>query len=336
MERLIFRSVVCLLVFWFAIFAKQSNADEIADWQSTEEVDHPLAGKIVDSTGQIVDLPEVIDAAARVDYVLLGETHDNADHHRLQAQIISELGALQQGDTASVVFEMLNYDQQDEIDRLMANPDPEDFGRSIGWETSGWPDWEHYQPIMEALVDHEMAVIAGSPNRDTVKAVGRKGVEALSQEQQIRFGLDITLEDNQTNGLLDAVDIGHCGLVPKTDLAPMVNVQRLKDGALADAMMSARAENGPDSNVFLIAGSGHVRKDYAVPAIIRNREPDAGIVTISFREVVNDYDYVSDYFSDKINNDVAEDPAFDFIWFTPRTKREDPCEKLRQHFGEKG
>ncbi len=333
MERVSFKSAIWLVAFGFLVLATQAIADE---WLSTEETDHPLAGKIVNSSGKVVALTELIDAAAQADYVLLGETHDNADHHRLQAQIISQLGALPEGDNASVVFEMLNYDQQEEIDRLMADPDPAKFGNQIGWETSGWPDWKYYQPIMEAIVEHQMDVVAGNPNRNTIRAVGRDGIDSLNQEEQDRFGFDITLAEEQSDGLLKAVEFGHCGLMPKVSLAPMVNVQRLKDGALANAMMSARTEKGANDLAVLIAGSGHVRKDYAVPVILRHREPDAGIVAISFREVVNGEENISDYFDDRGENATADNRTFDFIWFTPRAEREDPCEKLRQHFEGKG
>ena len=333
MERFSLRSAVWLVGFIFLALAPQAIADE---WLSTEETEHPLAGKIMNSAGQVVDLSKLIDAAAQADYVLLGETHDNADHHRLQAQIISQLGVLPEGDSASVVFEMLNYDQQEEIDRLMTDPDPAKFGNLVGWETSGWPDWAYYQPIMEAIVGHRMDVIAGNPDRNTIHAVGRGGIDALDQAEQLRFGFDIALAEQQSDGLLEAVDIGHCGLMPKTALAPMVNVQRLKDGALANAMMSARAEKDDRGLVVLIAGSGHVRKDYAVPAIIRNREPDARIVAISFREVVNGEEDISDYLDDRKKNLASGDRIFDFVWFTPRAEREDPCEKLRQHLEGKG
>lgn len=333
MERFSYRSAVWFLAAGFLALAPQAIAN---DWLSTEGTDHPLTGKIVNSSGQVVDMSALINTAAQSNYVLLGETHDNPDHHRLQAHIILQLGALPQGDNASVVFEMLDYEQQNQIDRLMMDPDPVKFGKLIGWETSGWPAWKDYQPIMEAVVEHQMDVIAGNPDRNMIRAVGRGGVEALDKEEQNRFGFDIALAAEQSHGLLEAVDVGHCGLMPKTALAPMVNVQRLKDGGLANAMMTARADNDDRGIVVLIAGSGHVRKDYAVPAVIRNREPDAGIVAISFREVVSGKDDISDYFDDQGKNGSAEDRAFDFIWFTPRVEREDPCEKLRRHLEDKG
>lgn len=322
-------AVFCAFVA-FILLALPALAIELPDWQSTEDLDHPLAGKIVNSSGQPVGPDGLIDAVRQADYILLGEIHDNPDHHTLQALVISQLGMSPAGAQSTVVFEMLGYDKQAIIDSFMTDPDPARFGEVTGWNKSGWPDWKIYQPIMEAAVDHEMAVRAGSPDRETVRRIGRQGINTLEQDRQIRFGLDITLSEQQEDGLLDAVEKGHCGLMPQAALEPMMWVQRLRDGALADAMMSARQENGGSGFVILVAGSGHVREDYAVPAIIRNREPEAKIVTISFREVVAGENDASNYFGDTSSKATPDERPYDFLWFTPRTARENQCERLRE------
>lgn len=249
MERISINVAICWALAALLVLVTQASAKELPDWKSSEGLDHPLAGKIVNSSGQSVELETLIDAAAQADYVLLGETHDNADHHALQALVISKLGMLAAGRSSTVVFEMLPFGKQETIDRFMTDPDPAKFGEMTGWAKSGWPDWDIYQPIMKAAVDHDMGVQAGSPDREMVRDVGRKGIEALDQDQQKRFGFDIALDDKQRHSLLDAVDKGHCGLMPKVALKSMLWVQRLRDGALGNAMISAREKNGGEGFV---------------------------------------------------------------------------------------
>ena len=52
--------------------------------------------------------------------------------------------------------------------------------------------------------------------------------------------------------------------------------QRVRDAVMARAMIVAGAE----SPTILIAGSGHTRADFGVPAYIKGRQPDAKITAI--------------------------------------------------------
>ncbi|HEY5896275.1 MAG TPA: ChaN family lipoprotein, partial [Burkholderiales bacterium] len=55
--------------------------------------DHPLVGRIWDArAARFVPAEEVFDRAARARHVILGETHDNPEHHRLQLAVLNALG----------------------------------------------------------------------------------------------------------------------------------------------------------------------------------------------------------------------------------------------------
>src|SRR5439155_362708 len=72
-------------------------------------------------------------------YVLLGEKHDNSDHHRLQAWIVRELIAA--GRRSAVAFEMFRADQAEAIARHLATSpgDARGLGDALDWRRSGWP-----------------------------------------------------------------------------------------------------------------------------------------------------------------------------------------------------
>ena len=65
-----------------------------------------------------------------VEFVLLGENHDNAEHHLLQAKLITAIEPL------SVGFEML-----DDTEPLDA-PNPAKLAEAVGWADSGWPSFD--------------------------------------------------------------------------------------------------------------------------------------------------------------------------------------------------
>src|SRR5512134_514132 len=59
-------------------------------WVSPRFRSHPLAGKIWSPpTGAFVDRATLDAAVAGAHHLLLGETHDNADHHLIQARLVA-------------------------------------------------------------------------------------------------------------------------------------------------------------------------------------------------------------------------------------------------------
>ena len=120
-----------------------SATDSDMAWLSAFGTDHPLAGRIWrPSDGRFVDLDAVAAALEEAAFGLLGEKHDNPDHHRLQSLLIEAL--IGRGRRPAVVFEMFATDQAPAIaEYLGANPrDAAGLGAAVGWAERGWPDWE--------------------------------------------------------------------------------------------------------------------------------------------------------------------------------------------------
>jgi hypothetical protein len=114
-----------------------------ARWQSKRDIDHPLVGVIVDVAAQRrVSEAELIARVQAADIVLVGETHDNPDHHRLEAALLQAFSTAHHA--PAVVFEMLNREQQPAIDAsLAAHPGDADalMARSSGRVSTGMQRW---------------------------------------------------------------------------------------------------------------------------------------------------------------------------------------------------
>jgi uncharacterized iron-regulated protein len=105
-------------------------------------------------------------------------------------------------------------------------------------------------------------------------------------------------------------------------MAPgMINAQRARDAVMAAAMLG-HAESG----AVLIAGSGHGRLDFGVPVYLAHRRPQARVVSVALVEVESGKTVPHDYSA--LANAAGSAPAFDFVWFTPRAQRKEPCEGL--------
>jgi hypothetical protein len=64
-----------------------------------------------------------------------------------------------------------------------------------------------------------------------------------------------------------------------------------------------------------------------VPKYILQSRPGAKIVSIAWLEVLPEADTVADY-AQRWGGEVL---PFDYVWFTPRADRPDPCEQFRRH-----
>ncbi|SDU00674.1 ChaN family lipoprotein [Stappia sp. ES.058] len=302
---------------------------EIPSFTLETAADHPLAGKVWSrADGDFVSAEAVERAVRDARYVLLGEIHDNPDHHALQAYLLGAAAA--DGRRPAVVLEMVPRDRQERIEaHLAATPaDAAGFGAAVGWSELGWPDYAIYRPILETALAAGLPIVAGDAPRAERRVLAREGLESLGARRIAGLALENPLGAAEDARLLDTLFDGHCGLMPRAALAPLVAVQRLRDATLVDAMIAADAA-GADGAV-LIAGAGHVRKDFGVPRYLAWRDAAAPVVAVGFVEVRADATQPQDYAA------VGDDgeALYDYVWFTPGrgAARGDPCAKLEKRF----
>jgi uncharacterized iron-regulated protein len=290
-------------------------------WLSPHYQDHPLAGTIWTSDFKPVTAEKLETSVLEANFVLLGEVHTNADHHRLQAQMIEAL--VRAGRRPAVVWEMIPASVQAELDRHLqsGSKDARKLGTFLRWKERGWPDWAIYQPIAEAALSANLPFLGGALDSETSRAIGK------SDPSQANLILELKLDQPVKPGIVEAlakeIDAGHCNLLPKATLKPMIMVQRARDAQMAKIMMAATPKQG----AVLIAGSGHVRKDWAVPSFIRQQLPDATITSIAFVEVAPERSSPSDY----VEAIAGLGKPYDFVYFTPKADLIDRCAEMAKH-----
>jgi uncharacterized iron-regulated protein len=306
------RALVALAAALFLL-----GATPLPGWESPLGRDHPLTGTIRDVRAGTALTPEALVArlAARR-FVLLGEKHDNPDHHRLQAWVLDALVAA--GRRPAVVFEMFRADQADAIARhVAASPDDaRGLGDALDWRRSGWPAWSMYEPIVAVALRAKLPLVAGNPSPAMTTAVRRGTLDAA---ESARLELDRPLPDEVRQRLADEIRDGHCGHLPEHAIAPFVAVQRARDAHMAAAMKTvdghgpSRSKDVAADGAVLIAGGGHVRRDMGVPRML----PDADTATVVFVEV---------------RPGMTAPPALpvDYVWMTPRVDDDDPCERFKK------
>ncbi|GGK48384.1 ChaN family lipoprotein [Salinarimonas ramus] len=278
----------------------------------------PLVGAIHDArTGEALT-PEIVAAmVAEADLVLLGERHDNPDHHALQAWATGVAAAAHP--EGRLVLEMVRRGEDVPLAEASAQ-DVEALGEALAWEANGWPDFAMYAPILEAALEADWTLHAGDVDRETMGALA-SDTDPLGETERARLALDAPLPDAALATMEQAIVEGHCGLLPDEAVPGFVAAQRLRDASLADALLEA------PSPAVLIAGAGHVGPE-AVPFYLAARAPERETLTIAFVEAPADVEEpgaLAPGFG-------TQDAPVDIAWFTPAIERGDVCASLRERF----
>ena len=305
-----------------------------SEWQSSHFRQHELVGKIWSTKAQkFVEWQWLRQEVKSARFLLLGEIHNNSDHHLLQAQLLGEMKP-SSGQALRLVVEMIppsldqvyNSFQQTEVDprKSLAK-----LGLMLKWKQRGWGEWEKYSPIFNVAVGTNAKVFTGNIDRKDVKRIGFKGLSATSQSEKTKWSLHLAYTAGQQSRLAEILYQSHCKFVPKTALAPMALVQQVRDGVMARSMLGEDLRKSKRAVSVLIAGSGHVRNDLAVPRILRAKAPTAKIITVSFTEVTPDHKKPQQYEPQSADNA----PVFDYLFFTPKFEIKDHCAGLAKRFG---
>ncbi|HET9394684.1 MAG TPA: ChaN family lipoprotein, partial [Nitrospiraceae bacterium] len=199
-------------------------------WKSPLGRNHPLTGHIWDvSSAQFIDRESLVKSLGRADFVLLGERHDNPDHHLLQAEVLRSLIAI--GRRPAVGFEMLGLDDASAIANYLATApnDAAGLGRAVNWNQRGWPDWAMYQPIAEAALQAKLRIVATNLPLTTARKMTRDGFAALDPRAMRELDLDRPPPEPVFARMAADIRDAHCGYAPEKSLKPMVDVQRARD-----------------------------------------------------------------------------------------------------------
>ena len=294
-------------------------------WKSTLLLGHPLAGRIwVPKDRRFMAPEELLERMRQAKYILLGERHDNPDHHRIQAWVTARL--IKSGRRPALVMEMFRTNQQAKIDaHLAAHPgDSDGLGKAAGWARSGWPPWRQYQPIVRPIVAHGLPLMAANLSRSRIRAIFKNGFKALKPPERRALRLDRPFPQKNLGARDQEIADAHCGFLKRSGARPFTRVQIIRDALFAQAMRKGAAKaNG----AVLITGAGHARNDRGVPFhLMRAAIGQGDIFSLGIVEVAEDAPRPDQYGAVY----GARRLPFDAVWFTPRTARPDPCDKFKK------
>lgn len=214
---------------------------------------------------------EVFARAATARVVLLGETHDSAEHHRWQLQVLAGLHA---GRPQLVLaLEMFPRRVQPALDRWVAGEtDEATFLAEADWRQVWSFNPSLYLPLFHFARMNRLPMVAVNVDRPVIRAIGERGLSELPPED--REGVDDPAP--AADGYLDMLHGSwrdHLPLKPdgtaddreSGEFRRFVESQLFWDRAMALGIAAAAARS-PDALVVGLMGSGHVVNGWGVPA----------------------------------------------------------------------
>lgn len=293
---------------------------------------HPLLGKIWDTANQVfISESDLLNKLATATVLQLGETHDNVEHHRLQASLIKKSAG--SAKTVAVAYEMISQHQLELLAKHSPVGNSDQLIALLEQEKNGWDYALYYKPVFAATLENGFKILAANLSRNQIAGLSNQGSEQLPD------GVKVLLENTPLNesikqDMTEEIKEAHCGMLVGQMAEVMISGQRSRDAVMATAIFDGLKTA---DRVILVAGSGHVRTDRGVPRFLKQLSA-ASVTTpvttsvstslsIAFLEVSETALDIPGYLAR-----WGEDQfPFDYVWFTPYAKRPDPCEAMKKH-----
>jgi uncharacterized iron-regulated protein len=238
------------------------------------------------SSGREITSERLFEGLADKSVVLLGEVHDNRDHHLWQHYMLAALHA--RNPDMILGLEMLPRRVQPVLDDWSQGK----LDEAALLEQSQWTDlWGYdaslYLPLLHFARLHRIPTIALNVDRQLVSKVGAEGWQSLAAEERMglsdpapasaqyrlslaelyAYKLQIYAhgeEDATTEGGAGLDDMDLQEIMQSEAFAHFVDAQLTWDRAMAEAIAAAHRRD-PDAQIVGIVGRGHIESGYGIP-----------------------------------------------------------------------
>lgn len=218
----------------------------------------------------LVSQSQVFKRAAASDVVLLGEMHDQAEHHRWQLHVMAGLQGA--GNELVLGFEMFPRRLQPVLDRWVAGELTEaQFLQQSDWRNVWGFDPALYLPLFHFARMHRIPMIALNVERTLIREIGRKGEAAVASNQREGVGRPEPPPAEYREYLFEVYlqhDRSKSGTTPDAPaFLRFVDSQTFWDRAMAEGIREARRRH-TGRQIIGVMGAGHTLPG-AVPHQLR-------------------------------------------------------------------
>jgi uncharacterized iron-regulated protein len=236
------------------------------------------------ATGKTIAPAPLMASLARRSVVLLGEEHDNAEHHRWQLHMLASLHA--HNPELTVGFEMFPRRVQPALDAWAAGKlEAKEFLKQSDWAKIWGFHPDLYLPLFHFARQNRLSMIGLNVDRSVIAKIGREGWDAVPADQRGGVSTPAAASDAYLRDLAEIWITSHrkpgtyksgkseaatdpASVLEDEAFKRFVGAQQTWDRAMAQALAGALADarkKRPNALVVGVVGQGHAEYGHGVP-----------------------------------------------------------------------
>jgi uncharacterized iron-regulated protein len=225
--------------------------------------------------------------------VLVGEHHNNADHHFAQLQVIQSLHRA--GHKVAIGMEMFRRDSQQALDQWTSGQMEEQRFVEVFYDN--WTfGWELYRPILAYARDNHIPIVGLNVSRKITAQVAYHGFQSLSPQQKGSLeGIVCDVTQEYRDFVQRAYGAHGHG---RMKFEQFCEAQLVWDSAMALNAIDYLKQND-ERIMVIVAGSGHARK-LGIPTQLAKRSTLPYIVILPETKGIFEKNFLTDKDADLI------------------------------------
>lgn len=310
----------------------------------------PLIGQIIDGASQqAIHFDQLIERAAQVDIVYLGERHDNVEHHQNQLSVVQAL--IDRGLRPVIGFEFFDIGQSGYLMQYVAGKATlmplhgkktavsagARLRQQLGWSKRSDTQWNNYFQLIELARTHQLPVFGADLPASIRLRLSRTDSQSLTAIEQQQLALTPLADDDYKAYMFDRFTAGHCGWSSEPLMKRLYRTWYERNYRMASSIVamaptskaqsSASEQQGP---VVMILGGGHTEYNRAVVAQVALQAPQLKQLNIGLQEIDIEASPLTAYIDGDDSRTVAHDfgARYDLLWFSQRQDYRDRCAEL--------
>ena len=216
---------------------------------------------------------QIVTQLQTANVVYLGETHDREWDHQQQLAIIQAL--FKHNSKLAIGMEMFQRPTQPILDRYLAgNITAAELRQQSEFDKRWGFKWEYYAPILEFAKAQHLPLIALNTPTEITRKASKQGLESLTKAelQYIPPIAEIDRTNIEYRGMISASYQQHAGIVSiaSRSFDRFYTAQLLWDETMAERV-AIFAQQNPDRQTIVLAGSSHIIYGYGIPERVQRR-----------------------------------------------------------------
>ncbi len=229
-------------------------------------------------TLRLTTLAEFGQQLAQARIVCVSEMHDQASHHRAQAQLIDLLA--QQPGRTSIGMEMFNHRSQEALDKYTAGKLTEQrFLSEVAWKSTWGYEWSLYAPILRTARRHSMPVVGLDLPRSVLLQIHMLGLDKIPAWLRQQLPKTIVLDDAAHREHFFRL-MRHSPDTHKATRERDYQLMCIRDSTMAETAARYLKTHPKIRRMVVLAGIGHIAFGHGVPKRAATRDAGPYVIVV--------------------------------------------------------